>query len=110
MINLEALKSNLDLEIENSKAESKDTFRCTLGLANLLSEGLAQAITSTADVEAVRHGVWLHTPRTIADKIYHRWQCSVCARTVATVKRDDITDFPYCHCGAKMDGEGRATE
>lgn len=49
MINLQALKSNVDLEIENSKAESKDTFRCAMGLAELVREGLSQAI-STADV------------------------------------------------------------
>lgn len=53
----------------------------------------------------VRHGEWLHETRTIADKIFHRWICSVCGRTVATVKRESIEEFPYCYCGAKMDRE-----
>lgn len=45
MINLNALKHNVDSEIEASKMESEDTFRCTLGLAELVSEGLSQAIS-----------------------------------------------------------------
>lgn len=53
MINLQALKANVDLEIEHSLLESEDTFRCTMGLAEMVSEGLAQAI-DTDDVSVVR--------------------------------------------------------
>ena len=56
-----------------------------------------------ADVAPVRHGKWL--PIVSYNNTY---KCSECGRLLV-----DITDglkmvakhYPYCHCGAKMDGE-----
>ena len=56
-----------------------------------------------ADVVPVRHGTWL--PIVSYNNTY---KCSECGRLLV-----DITDglkmvaknYPYCHCGAKMDGE-----
>lgn len=56
-----------------------------------------------ADVVPVRHGTWL--PIMSYNNTY---KCSECGRILV-----DITDglkmvaknYPYCHCGAKMDGE-----
>lgn len=56
-----------------------------------------------ADVVPVRHGTWL--PIVSYNNTY---KCSECGRILV-----DITDglkmvaknYPYCHCGAKMDGE-----
>ena len=56
-----------------------------------------------ADVAPVRHGKWL--PIISYNNTY---KCSECGRLLV-----DITDglnvvakhYPYCHCGAKMDGE-----
>lgn len=56
-----------------------------------------------ADVMPVRHGTWL--PIVSYNNTY---KCSECGRLLV-----DITDglkmvaknYPYCHCGAKMDGE-----
>jgi len=55
-----------------------------------------------ADVAPVRHGRWL--PIVSYNNTY---KCSECGRLLV-----DITDglkivakhYPYCHCGAKMDG------
>lgn len=57
----------------------------------------------SADVVQVRHGRWL--PIVSYNNTY---KCSECGRLLV-----DITDglkmvakhYPYCHCGAKMDGE-----
>ena len=56
-----------------------------------------------ADVEPVRHGTWL--PIVSYNNTY---KCSECGRLLV-----DITDglkmvaknYPYCHCGVKMDKE-----
>ena len=67
--------------------------------------GAMQAIDElpSADVVQVRHGTWL--PIVSYNNTY---KCSECGRLLV-----DITDglnmvakhYPYCHCGAKMDGE-----
>ena len=57
----------------------------------------------SADVVPVRHGTWL--PIVSYNNTY---KCSECGRLLV-----DITDglkmvaknYPYCHCGAKMDGK-----
>ena len=56
---------------------------------------------TTADVEEVKHGKWVHT-----DKARH-WtgkdECSEC--TYHSYDRDDLSHLNYCpNCGAKMDG------
>lgn len=52
------------------------------------------------DVAEVRHGEWEQDP--CCKRIYY---CSECGRYV---EDDGINNpnefFPYCHCGAKMDG------
>lgn len=50
----------------------------------------------TADVEVVRHGEWIE----ITDDVYF---CSKCNRTLCFGGKSKDS-FPYCHCGAKMDG------
>jgi len=32
-------------------------------------------------------------------------ECSVCGRTIYAGNENDLKDYPYCHCGAKMEGE-----
>ena len=64
--------------------------------------------TPTADVEEVRHGNWIHSVKVLDEKhSYHRFKCSLCGRVTARPFETDIEDLPYCHCGAKMDGERR---
>lgn len=55
--------------------------------------------TPSADVEEVRHGEWIQCtnfPRM-------HW-CSECNREVFDETDDLYVKYPYCHCGAKMDG------
>ena len=76
-----------------------------------------------ADVVEVKHGNWsircetqhdTHTGET--DEEFYL-ECSECKRKEWDVSQDAIlmgdyrkaiADFPYCHCGAKMDGERRS--
>ena len=32
-------------------------------------------------------------------------ECSVCGRTIYAGNENDLKDYPYCHCGAKMEGD-----
>lgn len=60
----------------------------------------------SADVVEVRHGYWIHSVKVLDEKhSYHRFKCSLCGRVTARPFETDIEDLPYCHCGAKMDGE-----
>lgn len=57
-----------------------------------------------ADVAPVRYGRWLlaHPGEWTAVM-----ECSECGRRISIDPRagDIEKDYPYCHCGAKMDGE-----
>lgn len=57
-----------------------------------------------ADVEPVRHGRWVPIQHYDSHDIF---ECSECGRGVVHVPCDYTVqdDYPYCHCGAKMDGE-----
>ena len=57
----------------------------------------------TADVQEVRHGMWMYCGKSSGRD--HMWQCSECLRTESTKHKSDIRDYPYCHCGAKMDAK-----
>lgn len=72
------------------------------------------ASVPTADVEPVRNGNWniRHT-----DESTLCLECSVCGRRVANTNLRHLLElgeygeacrgYPYCHCGAKMDLEGK---
>ena len=58
-----------------------------------------------ADVELVRHGVWLPDYEVFikengdeSEPIQTGWVCSLCGR-------GESQKEPYCNCGAKMDGK-----
>ena len=57
----------------------------------------------TVDFEPVRHGRWVHDGGGYdgRDNWYH---CSECNRTLNLICGKKLEDYPYCHCGAKMDG------
>ena len=56
-----------------------------------------------ADVAQVVHGHWIrvksYDPR---DNFY---KCSICRRSINVICGEHLSDYPYCHCGAKMDEE-----
>lgn len=58
------------------------------------------------DAERVRRGKWKLVNRLAYSVCY---VCSECGRLITVDYRDDVTGktlerYPYCHCGAKMDG------
>ena len=55
------------------------------------------------EVETVRHGVWVQIQRWATKAKY---QCSLCGREIMSATAVNIEKYPYCHCGAKMDGKG----
>ena len=71
------------------------------------------------DAEPVRHGRWIVKCEMRGDPYddgwWEEWKalCSECGRMIyldeyecanGNIKKE-IAEFPYCHCGAKMDGE-----
>ena len=54
----------------------------------------------TADVVEVKHGYWKQN--SYCNRIFY---CSECGRHIEDATQKPNEFFPYCHCGAKMDGE-----
>lgn len=55
-----------------------------------------------ADVEEVRHGKWIYKGH--HEMMGHVFQCSLCERWMfANSTEHVIEEYPYCHCGAKME-------
>ncbi len=52
-----------------------------------------------ADIAEVRHGHWRQNM--YCKRIFY---CSVCGRHIEDATQNPKEFFPYCHCGAKMDG------
>ena len=62
----------------------------------------------TTEAEPVRHRKWKVAAKSFGFSVF---RCSECGRTVSAENEDfwiptqHISErFPYCHCGAKMDG------
>lgn len=54
-----------------------------------------------ADVAPVVHGRWEQVEKWATKAKY---RCSVCGREIMSAVKVNIEKYPYCHCGAKMDG------
>lgn len=58
--------------------------------------------------ELIAHGTPLPTGHWIKEKALHCWdgksyQCSVCGRSIHIDSEvENLSDYHYCHCGAKM--------
>ena len=66
-------------------------------------EAMIEVVVSveSADVQPVKRGRWI-----ITDDVEHFIAiCSECGRTEDS---RGIKDMPYCHCGARMDGDNNA--
>ena len=57
----------------------------------------------TADVAEVQHGHWIEDAGSydLRDNFYY---CSECHRIINLICGASLSEYPYCHCGAKMDG------
>ena len=62
----------------------------------------------SADVAPVRHGRWKDIEWWVnpsgAIIIGRLYQCSKCGRIIDLEHGETLDDYPYCHCGTKMDG------
>lgn len=52
--------------------------------------------------QLVKHGRWVHdgSGHDRRDNWYH---CSECNRALNLICGEKLEDYPYCHCGARMD-------
>ena len=57
----------------------------------------------TVDAVEVVHGRW-EKVQEWATKAKYR--CSICGREIMSARVVNVEKYPYCHCGAKMDGDG----
>lgn len=57
-----------------------------------------------ADVQPVKRGRWIHDRGGYdgRDNWYH---CSECNRTLNLICGMKLENYPYCHCGARMEGD-----
>ena len=56
----------------------------------------------TADVQEVKHGKWIYKGH--HEMMGHAFQCSICTRWMFTNSPECVVEeYPYCHCGAKME-------
>lgn len=53
------------------------------------------------------HGEWIELETNPPNFLGHRFYiCSKCNREIDVMTPDEsLDDYPYCHCGAKMEGE-----
>jgi hypothetical protein len=54
----------------------------------------------------VKHGRWEQVQRWATKAKY---RCSVCGREIMSAVKVNTEKYPYCHCGAKMAGDGNET-
>lgn len=77
---------------------------CNSGFTRNVLEFVITRIDSIKTVDAVEvvHGRWEQVQRWATKAKY---RCSVCGREIMSATTVNIEKYPYCHCGAKMDGE-----
>lgn len=66
---------------------------------------LLEAADALEKAEPVKHGRWVYDFNLDEQNFY---RCSVCDRQEILLEKEDIYEYcPYCHCGAKMDGDAK---
>lgn len=58
----------------------------------------------TADMQSVKHRRWVHDGGGY-DRRDNWYYCSECNRALNLICGKKLEDYPYCHCGARMDGD-----
>lgn len=93
------------VDIENVKLKGISVFDQNLEVLIPLSDvRKSLQMTPTADVREVKHGKWIYKGH--HEMMGHAFECSVCERWIFTDSTEHIVEeYPYCHCGAKMDLE-----
>lgn len=99
-INKQALIDKLDKlpllsETETQKALKRGVISCKYIIKDF----------PTIEIQEPKVGHWIKE-KTIYGWDNHSYQCSECGRSIhLDTEVEDLTDYPYCHCGAKMKGE-----
>lgn len=56
------------------------------------------------DVQEVKHGKWIYVgDPNFAHIVGFLYECSCCKRHIIVDYQFELREYPYCHCGAKMD-------
>lgn len=56
------------------------------------------------DAEPVPHGQWRFDGAWMnEDGVVNDYFCSCCGRIISVDCKAELENYPYCHCGAKMD-------
>lgn len=55
----------------------------------------------TIEAVPVVHGEWLKVQEWVTKA---KFRCSVCGREIMSATKVNPYKYPYCHCGAKMEG------
>ena len=100
-INLEAYLKKLYFEI--NKSGKYTDYECGLDDAYAYANDM-----ELANVEPARHARWVPVTNAIHcdNEAWVQYQCSDCGRVIwVDHNAESLSDYPYCHCGAKMDEE-----
>ncbi len=81
------------------KVDCQEYYQCRHGFCQTVK---ALSELPAADVAPVVHGRWLHVEFRYGFSTY---KCDKCGRTVQYNGEFIGIAYPYCHCGAKMDGD-----
>lgn len=93
---------NLLIELENEFQQFKPFKGFEHAMYRKLCEAeIAIGKLPAADVAPVVPGRWEQV-KEWATKAKYR--CSVCGREIMSAVKVNIEKYPYCHCGAMMDG------
>ena len=86
-----------------SREEAKKKFDGLLPNIGLTGGCVQKMLDELPPIQPkVKAGKWIRQQSHL--DYTHTYECSECGRTIYA-EDDDLTDFPYCHCGAKMEVE-----
>lgn len=92
-IDEDRLYSNIEEKYKVAQGDAREAYNDVL---NTICE------IPTADVQEVRHAKWIYCGH--HEFHGHVFECSVCGRYLFTNSKEDVYwEYPYCHCGAKME-------
>ena len=89
--------------MRNSQHDTPCTDKTGKGVWDIAHNCAISCVNACPTVDAVEvvHGRWEQVQRWATKAKY---RCSVCGREIMSATTVNIAKYPYCHCGAKMDG------
>ncbi len=78
-------------------------YCCSITLTNInLDDTQRPSDCPLVEIQERKQGKWILHEENSASSSYH---CSVCNRLINVLWSEELSDYPYCHCGAEMRGE-----